>query len=130
LNRRLRFLRPRRGLFGVAGSEREQKAGGGSYVARTLLPIAHGGEGGARIYQEDAEDTGERFNDGAATGEEDGDMTKPNARWGASLDDFLGEEGIHASANAAVASRVVAWQLAQEMERQQAVVWVKPTGYP
>jgi hypothetical protein len=82
-----------------------------------LLPIAHGGEdrsealgeGGARIYQKDAEDTGERFNNGAATGEEDGGMTKPNAHWGASPDDFLGEEGIRASAKAAVATRVVAW---------------------
>jgi antitoxin HicB len=44
--------------------------------------------------------------------------TKTNPHWGTTLDAFLTEEGIHDSAKAEAATRVVAWQLSQEMERQ------------
>ncbi len=41
-----------------------------------------------------------------------------NPHWGSSLDDFLKEEGIYQTAKTTAVMRVVAWQLAQEMERQ------------
>lgn len=41
-----------------------------------------------------------------------------NPHWGSSLDDFLKEEGVHQTTKTAAVMRVVAWQLAQEMERQ------------
>ena len=43
---------------------------------------------------------------------------RPNPHWGSSLDDFLKEEGIYQATKTAAILRVVAWQLAQEMERQ------------
>jgi antitoxin HicB len=43
---------------------------------------------------------------------------KKNPHWGSTLDDFLKEEGIRESAKATAITRVVAWQLAKEMERQ------------
>lgn len=45
-------------------------------------------------------------------------MTKKNPRWGTTLDQFLDEEGIREAAKAEAVTRVVAWQLTQEMERQ------------
>jgi len=45
-------------------------------------------------------------------------MTKKNAHWGTSLDTFLSDEGIREAARAEAVTRVVAWQLTQEMERQ------------
>jgi antitoxin HicB len=45
-------------------------------------------------------------------------MTKKNPHWGTTLDEFLAEDGIRESAKAAALTRVLAWQLAQEMERQ------------
>lgn len=45
-------------------------------------------------------------------------MTKKNPHWGTSLDEFLAEDGIREAAKAAALTRVVAWQLGQEMERQ------------
>jgi len=46
-------------------------------------------------------------------------MTKrKNPHWGSTLDDFLREDGIHDAARAEAVTRVVAWQLGQEMERQ------------
>jgi antitoxin HicB len=41
-----------------------------------------------------------------------------NPHWGSTLDDFLNEEGIREAAKAEAVTRLVAWQLAQEMERQ------------
>lgn len=41
-----------------------------------------------------------------------------NPHWGSTLDDFLKEEGIYQTAKTTAVMRVVAWQLAQEMERQ------------
>jgi antitoxin HicB len=45
-------------------------------------------------------------------------MTKKNPHWGTTLGEFLAEDGIRESAKAAALTRVLAWQLAQEMERQ------------
>jgi antitoxin HicB len=45
-------------------------------------------------------------------------MTKKNPHWGTTLDSFLAEEGIREAAKATSLTRVIAWQLAQEMERQ------------
>jgi antitoxin HicB len=45
-------------------------------------------------------------------------MSKKNPRWGSTLDDFLREEGIRDAARAEAVTRVVAWQLSQEMQRQ------------
>lgn len=43
---------------------------------------------------------------------------KKNPHWGTTLDEFLGEEGIREAAKAEAATRVVAWQLSEEMKRQ------------
>jgi DNA-binding phage protein len=45
-------------------------------------------------------------------------MTKTSAHWGSSVDAFLDEDGIREAAKTEAVTRVVAWQLAQEMERQ------------
>jgi antitoxin HicB len=45
-------------------------------------------------------------------------MTKKKPHWGTTLDSFLAEEGIREAAKATALTRVVAWQLAQEMEKQ------------
>ena len=44
-------------------------------------------------------------------------MKQKNPHWGATLDDFLKEEGIREAAKAEAITRVVAWQLAEEMKR-------------
>jgi hypothetical protein len=41
-----------------------------------------------------------------------------NPHWGTTLDEFLGEEGIREVAKAKALTRVIAWQLSQEMEKQ------------
>ena len=45
-------------------------------------------------------------------------MSKKNPHWGSTLDEFLTEDGIREAAKAEAVTRVVAWQLTQEMERQ------------
>ena len=45
-------------------------------------------------------------------------MSEKNPHWGTSLDAFLGEDGNREAARAEALTRVVAWQLSQEMERQ------------
>ncbi|HEY4115846.1 MAG TPA: hypothetical protein VGM17_17455 [Rhizomicrobium sp.] len=45
-------------------------------------------------------------------------MKRKNPHWGSTLEDFLDEEGIRQAAKAKAITRVVAWQLAKEMERQ------------
>ena len=45
-------------------------------------------------------------------------MTKENPHWGTTLDQFLSDDGIREAARAEALTRVVAWQLSQEMERQ------------
>ena len=42
---------------------------------------------------------------------------RPNPHWGSSLDDLLREDGIRETVRAEAVTRVVAWQLAQEMAR-------------
>jgi antitoxin HicB len=41
-----------------------------------------------------------------------------NPHWGSTLDEFLGEEGIREAAKTEAVTRVVAWQLSEEMKRQ------------
>jgi antitoxin HicB len=43
---------------------------------------------------------------------------RKNPHWGSTLEDFLDEEGIREAAKTKAITRVVAWQLAKEMERQ------------
>lgn len=43
---------------------------------------------------------------------------KTNHYWGSTLDDFLKDEGVYQATKTNAVMRVVAWQLAQEMERQ------------
>ncbi len=45
-------------------------------------------------------------------------MSKKNPHWGKTLDAFLGEEGVREAAKTEALTRVVAWQLSREMERQ------------
>ena len=45
-------------------------------------------------------------------------MTTANPHWGTSLDTFLDENGIREAAKNEAITRVVAWQLSQEMTRQ------------
>jgi antitoxin component HigA of HigAB toxin-antitoxin module len=45
-------------------------------------------------------------------------MTNDNPHWGTPVDSFLLEEGIREAAQTEAITRVVAWQLAQEMQRQ------------
>jgi len=43
---------------------------------------------------------------------------KDNPHWGTTLDEFLAEEGIREAAKSEALTRVLAWQLTEEMERQ------------
>jgi len=45
-------------------------------------------------------------------------VKKKNPHWGSTLEDFLDDEGIREAAKAEAITRVVAWQLSKEMERQ------------
>jgi antitoxin HicB len=45
-------------------------------------------------------------------------MTEPNPHWGTTLDEFLDAEFIRGAAKAEALTRVIAWQLTQEMQRQ------------
>jgi antitoxin HicB len=45
-------------------------------------------------------------------------MNRKNLHWGSSLDSFLTEDGIREAVRMEATTRVVAWQLSQEMERQ------------
>ncbi len=45
-------------------------------------------------------------------------MSKKSPHWGTAVDTFLSEDGIREAAKAEAVTRVVAWQLTQEMERQ------------
>ena len=45
-------------------------------------------------------------------------MSKKNPHWGTPVDTFLSEDGIREAAKAEAVTRVVAWQLSEEMERQ------------
>jgi hypothetical protein len=43
---------------------------------------------------------------------------RKNPHWGTTLDSFLAEDGIRGTAKGEALTRVVAWQLSQEMERK------------
>jgi DNA-binding phage protein len=43
---------------------------------------------------------------------------KKNSHWGSTLDEFLDEEGIREAVKTEAVTRVVAWQLKEEMKRQ------------
>jgi antitoxin HicB len=43
---------------------------------------------------------------------------KKNPHWGSTLDDFLDEEGVREATKTEAVTRVVAWQLREEMKRQ------------
>ncbi|MGD0584166.1 MAG: helix-turn-helix transcriptional regulator [Oryzomonas sp.] len=45
-------------------------------------------------------------------------MSKHQERWGSTLDNFLQEEGIEQTAKAEAVTRVVMWQLAEEIRKQ------------
>lgn len=45
-------------------------------------------------------------------------MTKRNQHLGSALDEFLHEEGIHDAAKAEAATRVISWQIAEEMRKR------------
>jgi len=45
-------------------------------------------------------------------------MSRKNQYLGSSLDDFLNEEGIYDTAKAEAATRVISWQIAEEMRKQ------------
>jgi len=45
-------------------------------------------------------------------------MSKKNPHWGTTLDTFLDEDGIREAAKTEAVTRVVAWQLSEEMKRQ------------
>jgi len=44
---------------------------------------------------------------------------RKNTHWGSTLEDFLDEEGIRETAKTEAVTRVVAWQLSQEMKRKR-----------
>jgi hypothetical protein len=44
-------------------------------------------------------------------------MTKTNASWGTTLDEFLDEGEIREAVHTEAITRVIAWQLSQEMQR-------------
>lgn len=43
---------------------------------------------------------------------------RSNPHWGSTLDEFLAEDGLREAAKAEALTGVIAWQLAQEMQRQ------------
>jgi len=45
-------------------------------------------------------------------------MSEKNKHWGSTLDDFLQEEGIYEAAKAEAVTRVITWQIAEEMRKQ------------
>ncbi len=45
-------------------------------------------------------------------------MKRKNPHWGSTLEHFLKEEGIREAAKAEAITRIIAWQLAEEMKRK------------
>ncbi|RJR46075.1 MAG: XRE family transcriptional regulator [Deltaproteobacteria bacterium] len=45
-------------------------------------------------------------------------MSGKDQHWGSTLDEFLQEEGIYEAAKAAAVTRVITWQIAEEMRKQ------------
>jgi hypothetical protein len=69
------------------------------------------------LYKEDKKDTARYFGFSATTNERDAAMTKTNASWGTTLDEFLDEGEIREAVHTEAITRVIAWQLSQEMQR-------------
>lgn len=73
----------------------------------------------ARVYQENPKDTKCDFSPSQETNEEVIEMSKINeAAPGSSFDVFLKGEGIYEDVQAIAIKSVIAWQIAQEMEKQ------------
>ena len=47
-------------------------------------------------------------------------MSEKNQHWGSTLDDFLREEGIYEAAKVEAVTRVISWQIAEEMRKREA----------
>jgi antitoxin HicB len=45
-------------------------------------------------------------------------MSEKDQHWGSTLDDFLEEEGIYKLAKVEAATRVITWQIAEEMRKK------------
>lgn len=45
-------------------------------------------------------------------------MSEKNQHWGSTLDNFLHEEGIYEGAKVEAATRVISWQIAEEMRKR------------
>lgn len=45
-------------------------------------------------------------------------MSGKNQHWGSTLDEFLHEEGIYETAKAEAVTRVISWQIAEEMRKR------------
>jgi antitoxin HicB len=45
-------------------------------------------------------------------------MSEKDQHWGSKLDDFLHDEGIYEAAKAEALTRVITWQIAEEMRKQ------------
>lgn len=45
-------------------------------------------------------------------------MSKKNKHFGSTLDDFLREEGVYEAAKTEAATRVISWQIAEEMRKK------------
>ena len=45
-------------------------------------------------------------------------MSEKNQHWGSTLDDFLYEEGIYEAVKGEAVTRVISWQIAEEMRRR------------
>src|ERR1035437_8089154 len=101
---------------GIVGGEKQPSEP--SHRAAAVLRRSGTHRCGAWLYQEDAEDAAGRPGSRAQAHEGDEDMSKKNPHWGSTLDSFLSEEGIREAARTEATTRVVAWQLSQEMERQ------------
>jgi hypothetical protein len=66
---------------------------------------------------------------GAQTDEGDESISRKNPHWGTALDEFLAEDGVREAVKAEALTRVIAWQLTQEMERQ-GITKVEPAPPP
>jgi antitoxin HicB len=88
-----------------------------SYRTRVCLFLREPIGSVARIHQENAIDSGRRFDAGPETAEGLGTMSKKNL--GSSIDDFLKEENIFEEAQAQAVKEVVAWQLARAMKKKK-----------
>lgn len=45
-------------------------------------------------------------------------MSEKSQHWGSTLDDFLNEEGIYETAKVEAVTRVISWQIAEEMRKK------------